>query len=300
MVDDDTLAEVLLRLPITMRIVLAQCVCKQFSALAHKYNSFKALYISSCGGDFRDTKEERNNMLRTLGNFHFLSTNSAGTLIEELKLRGHTVDLPPTPHLQRLNKLTLSNTLASTVKKLRKNIGASKLKELKLSCVGGTTDITALLKASSNLERLSLCGLDPCIDMSKIIDGWRTVHDGNLPPLKVLSIDCLGDRKVPMHDLEKLNLDEIHCYEMRNIDKGYRLPSMRALRVNTTYLHNATVTENQISSLKTLVMSCPGLCNLTLVGRSKWADSSGSDGVTLVTHAMKTEFPHLNVKVHID
>ena len=182
MVDDDTLAEILLRLPITMRIVLAQCVCKQFSALAHKYNSFKALYISSCGGDFRDTKEERNNMLRTLGNCHFLSTNSAGTLIEELKLRGHTVDLPPTPHLQRLNKLTLSNTLASTVKKLRKNIGASKLKELTLSCVGGTTDITALLKASSNLERLSLCGL-PCIDMSKIIDGWRTVHNG-IPALE--------------------------------------------------------------------------------------------------------------------
>ena len=226
MVDDDTLAEVLLRLPITMRIVLAQCVCKQFSALAHKYNSFKALYISSCGGDFRDTKEERNNMLRTLGNFHFLSTNSAGTLIEELKLRGHTVDLPPRPHLQRLNKLTLSNTLASTVKKLRKNIGASKLKELKLSCVGGTTDITALLKASSNLERLSLCGLDPCIDMSKIIDGWRTVHNGNFPPLKVLSIDRLDGRKVPMHNLKKLNLDEIHCYVMCNIDTG--LPSKHA------------------------------------------------------------------------
>jgi hypothetical protein len=174
---------------------------------------------------------------------------------------------------------------------LRKNIGASKLKELTLSCVGGTTDLTALLKASSNLERLSLCGL-PCIDMSKIIDGWRTVHNG-FPPLKVLSIDCLDGRKMPMHDLKKLNLDEIHCYDMFNIGKGY-LPSMRALCVNTAYLN----TENQISSLKTLVMSCPGLYNLTLV-KSKWAHSSESDTVTLVTHTMKTEFPYLDVKVHI-
>ena len=111
--DDDTLAEVLFRVPIGMRIVFAKSLCKQVAALAHEHKVFKAMYISPCGGYHGDSNETANNMLRTVGNWSFLTMDSRSispslsmtvdNQIEELKLRegpGRTVDLPPTLHLQ--------------------------------------------------------------------------------------------------------------------------------------------------------------------------------------------------------
>jgi hypothetical protein len=301
--DDDTLAEVLFRLPIGMRIVFAKSLCKQFAALAYEHKVFKAMYISPCGGHYGDTNETRNNMLRTVGNWSFLTMGSRSispslsmtvdSQIEELKLhegRGRTVDLPPTLHLQCLTKLTLSCTSAPTMKLVRMRIDPSKLKELTLSTVKGTNDSIALLKASRNLERLSLCDL-PSFDMSKIIDDWCKVHKG-FPPLRFLSIDSLG-RHVTMRDLEKLDIDEMYCGHIpEKIGKG-QLPSMRTLRMHI-YNYNAM---EKVPSMKTLVASCPELLKLTLIKHS-W--ESNHDNLTLVADAMKVEFPHLDVEVRVD
>ena len=291
--DDDTLAKVLLSLPIKMRIVFAKSLCKQFASVAHEHKVFKSIYISPCGGHYGETKEETNNMLRTVGNWRFLTTGSADAQIEELKLHegsGRTVDMPPTNHLQGLTKLTLSQCNAPTVKLIRKSIEASKLKELTLSCVKGINDTIALLKASTNLERLVLCGL-PDFDMSKIVDEWRKVHNG-FPPLRFLSTDSFG-RKVMMHELEKLDLDEMRCSMSQSIGKGH-LPSLRNLSV---HIYNCTATQD-IPLLKTLVASCPGLLKLTLT-RTILAEMK-IHGVTVVADAMKTEFPRLNIEVCVE
>ena len=301
--DDDTLAEVLFRLPIGMRIVFAKSLCKQFAALAHEHKVFKAMYISPCGGHHGDSNETANNMLRTVGNWSFLTMGSRSispspsmtvdSQIEELKLhegRGRTVDLPPTLHLQCLTKLTLSCTSAPTMKLVHMRIDASKLKELTLSDVKGTNDSIALLKASRNLERLSLCAL-PCFDMSKIIDDWCKVHKG-FPPLRFLSIDSLG-RHMTMRDLEKLDLDEMRCGHIpEKIGKG-QLPSMRNLRIRV-YNHNATET---IPSIKTLVASCKDLLKLTLINIKYSWESNLHDNVA---DAIKMEFPRLNVEVRVE
>jgi hypothetical protein len=134
------------------------------------------------------------------------------------------------------------------MKNVRMRIDASKLKELTLSSVKGTTDSIALLKASRNLERLSLCDL-PCFDMSKIIDDWRKVHKG-FPSLRFLSIDFLA-RHMTMNDLEKLDLDEMYCGHIpEKICKG-QLPSMRTLRIRV-YNHSATETIPSITPVSCL------------------------------------------------
>ena len=297
--DDYTLAEVLFRVPIGMRIVFAKSLCKQVAALAHEHKVFKAMYISPCGGQHGDSNEMKNIMLRTVGNWSFLNMCSRSispslsmtvdSQIEEFKLLeglGRTVDLPPALHLQCLTKLMLSCTSAPTMKNVRMRIDASKLKELTLSNVKGTNDSIALLKASRNLERLSICGLT-CFDMSKIVDDWCKVHKG-FPPLRFLSIDSLGRRHMTMHDLEKLDLDEMHCRHIPEKIGKAQLPSMRTLRISV-YNHNAM---EKIPSIKTLVASCPDLLKLTLNN-----NESNQDKMTLVADAMKVEFPRLNVEV---
>jgi hypothetical protein len=296
--DDDTLTKVLVRLPIKMRIVFAKSLCKQFAAAAQGHKVFKALYVSPCGGPFGETKEATNNMLRTVGNWRFLTMGSRSispllrmsvdSQIEELTLHGgcgRTIDMPPANHLQGLAKLKTSSVSAPTVKLMRTSIDASKLKELNISCVKGTNETVALLKASSNLERLSLTGL-PYFDMSPIIDVWRKLH-GGFPPLRFLHIGTLGYH-VTMHNLEKLDLDELYCYGVsESVTKG-RLPSMRALHVHG-FAFNAT---ERLPRLKTLVESCPGLRILNLMTSYR-----STPDTTAVAEVMKTEFPHIDVEV---
>ena len=177
------------------------------------------------------------------------------------------------------------------LKRVRQSIDASKLKDLDVSGVKGANDLMALLKESTSLERLSLNGIPP-LDMSKIIDAWREVH-GGYPLLRFLSTDTLGFR-VMMHDLEKLDLDEIHCYRVSEKIGKAHLPSMRTLRVeDCTYIDTKS-----IPSLKTVIESCPGLQTFTLMTRPVWGKSE-AHGVSIVADAMKKEFPRLSVEVVI-
>ena len=292
LLDNDALAEVLFRLPIQQRIVFAKRLCKQFAGVAHEHKVFKALCVSPFG-HINDTKEEANNSLYIVGNWRFLTKDSYETQIEELKLReshGRTVEVPPKNHLQRLTKLSLQHVSATMLKRVRQSIDASKLKELHVFGVKGANDLMALLKQSTALERLSLFDIPP-LDISKIIDAWREVH-GGYPPLRSLSIGTLG-HKVMMHDLEKLDLDEIHCYHVSEKIGKAHLPSMRTLRVRV-YHFNAT---KSIPSLKALVESCPCLQTLILT-RPQW-EKSEAHGVNIVADAMKKEFPRLSVEVVI-
>ena len=98
---------------------------------------------------------------------------------------------------------------------------------------------------------------------------------------------------VMMHDLETLDLDEIHCSIFSGSIGKANLPSMRTLRV---YVYHRTATK-VMQSVKTLVESCPDLQTLTLA-RRKW-DEVEAHGVTIVADAMKKDFPHLFVEVVI-
>eukprot|EP00966_Prymnesium_polylepis_P149129 3445552-Prymnesium_polylepis.1 len=91
LLDDDALREVLGRLPTPLRIVFAKRLCKQMASVAQEHKVFKALCLSTVELTC-DTKDEVNNWLYTVGNWHFLAN---GSQIEELKLResrGKTVE----------------------------------------------------------------------------------------------------------------------------------------------------------------------------------------------------------------
>ena len=279
--DDDMLAELLSRLPVKMRIVFAKSLCKQFAAVAYTHKVFKALCLSPYNR-VCDTKEVQDKTLITVGNWSFLGA----TQIEELSIReqrGQAVDLPPAENLKGLSKLALSHVNAPTVKKLNKTIDASKLKELDVKWVNGVNDTIALLTKSHSLERLTLVqDFSQDFKLSKTVDAWRKVHDG-FPPLRYLSLDS---RKVGLKDLEKLDLEELHCSKLwDNIDKAY-LPSVRTLGVRI-YPHDAV---KRIPIVKTLVASCPGLQTLMLS-----SSAAKTDLLSPVAEATKADFPMLNV-----
>ena len=283
--DDDTLAEVLFRLPMQSRIVFVKGLCKQFAGVAHEHNVFKALYVSPSGYTRYDTSsEEVNNRLGTVSNWSFLCVAQ----IEELKLSdsGRTTDVPPKSNLQCLVKLSLHRLVAPVMWHVLKSIDPSKLKDLSLMCVKGGNGKIALLTNSNRLERLTLDSL-PHFAMSKIIDAWRKASNG-FPPLRFLSIICLGVT-VTMQDVDRLDLDELHCeYISGSIGKAY-LPSMRTLCV--AFGHHEVGKE--ILLLKKLVESCPGLETLNL--KIRFPFPSDACACAAGADEMKKEFPKLNV-----
>lgn len=285
--DDDMLAEVLFRLPMKMRIVFAKSLCKQFAAVAYTHKVFKVLCLSPYN-HVCDTKEVQNNMLLTVVNWSFLGD----TQIEELFIRerrGQTVDIPPAENL-KVSKLALSHVSAPTVNKLNKTIDASKLKELDVEWVNGVNDTIALLTTSHSLERLNLFqDFSHDYKMSNIIDAWRKVHCG-FPPLRYLSLDRIGIR-LALKDLEKLDLEELHCgYLSKSIDKAY-LPSVRTLGVRLYPIHAM----EKIPIVKTLVASCPHLQTLMLSSSPTNNDLLRCEVLSSVAKATKAKFPKLNV-----
>ena len=286
--DDDTLVEVMSRLHVKQRIVFSGSLCKQFASVAQSGGVFKSVGVGEA--QYLDTEEEQNKMMRFVDNWRFLTAGDHITQIEELKLRGvrgRTINLPPARNLQRLSVLKLHNVTAQTVKDVRKSIDAAKLKELELWWTP-RKDSTALLAAACNLERLEI-GAYPSqrIDMAPIIDAWHKVHNG-FPPLRFLQVQCIGVY-VTMHDLEKLDLDELYAYGVsERITKGC-LPSMRDLHVQC-FVSNATA---NLPPLKTLVASCPALQLLTLVAPSSTPE------LIVVADAMKAAHPLLTVNLHL-
>ena len=292
--DDDMLAELLSRLPMKMRIVFAKSLCKQFAAVAYTHKVFKVICLCT-QRHVCDTKEVQDKTLYTVGNWSFLGA----TQIEELSIRerrGQAVDLPPAENLKGVTKLALSHVNAPTVKKLNKTIDASKLKELDVKWVNGVNDTIALLTKSHSLERLTLVqDFSHDYKLSKIINGWRTVHHG-FPPLRYLSLDS---NKVGLKDLEKLDLEELHySYLPNSIGKAY-LPSVRTLGVSISSSSRSDAIK-RIPIVKTLVASCPGLQTLMVFGIKSSLDSSSatvlSPAAEAIREVMKTDFPMLNVR----
>ena len=282
LLDDDALAEVLSRLPMQQRIVFAKRLCKQFAGVAHEHKAFEALCVSPVW-HVEDTEAEANNSLRAVDNWGFLTKPE--TQLRELKLRegrGSTIEVPPPDHLRRLAKLSLINVRAATLKRVRQIVDASGLKELHVVSTKATNDLVALLKQSTSLERLSICDT-PNFDMAKVVDAWREVHRG-CPPLRFLKVTTIG---CDVRNLERLDIDEIHCHHVHVKIGTAHLPSVRALSV---HVYNDAA-ETRIPSLKTLVASCPGLQTLTL---KRWKTSRAHD-IAIVADAMKKEFPLLSV-----
>jgi len=283
--DDDTLAEVLFRLPMQSRIVFVNGICKQFVDVAHRHRVFKAMHVSR-SGHINDTSEEVNNRLPSVRDWRFL----CDTQIEDLKLLGRSmIDVPPKSNLQGLVKLSLHSLVALTVRYMRLNIDASKLKDLSLSCLKCGNDVIALLTKSNRLERLTMrCDL-PRLTMSKIIDEWRKASDG-FPPLRFLSIDYIG-LDVTMQDVEKLDLEELHCQYIHDSIEKADFPSMRTLCVS--FSDYEAKEAKKIPLMKKLVMSCPGLETLKL--KPRFRDEAFSICAATAADEMKKEFPNLNV-----
>ena len=275
MLGDDTLAEVLKRLPLVTRVRFSVCVCKQFTRVASTFKVFEELDVSS------DYKLQ----------WDFLRLCSRDVCVKELTLREKRacrVEMPSAGHLSHLKCLKLHDVKASTLSWLRQNIPIDRLQEMEVFTRECSVQLTTILKRSNNLERLFIYSSYVSKRLPEVFHKWR-LHHGGYPPLS-----CLQCHVFDSYLLELLDLRELHCISVSKDIECVRLPSIRKLKF---YVPSCWYQGK--GGVNKLISCCPNLEVVTLVD-DKYRDGSK---VGRATKHIQNAFPGLTLVVdnsHVD